>query len=182
LYLTRSVSAWLTLWLGLWWLTKHKLTRVKLRLHKLIIVLVLTPILIAQLAKIYPQQLGLTRRHMLNQAALKMWLAQPVFGVGFNQFTTQVEDYVVNNELVDFTQPAHHLGLLWLAETGLLGLLVLALTKSWKQPGLLILAPIIVLDHYLLTQQIGLLLLIIWLNWNPIITQPQSFKTTNHPY
>jgi hypothetical protein len=89
--------------------------------------------------------------------------SQPLVGVGLNQFTSRVEQYTQIREVVRFVQPVHHLGLLWLAETGLLGLMfllwVLLEIKNKKLIlPILILLPIAVLDHYLLTQNQGLLL------------------------
>ncbi len=93
-----------------------------------------------------------------------MILHQPLLGVGLNNFTAEVEKYNRSDEVVRFVQPAHHVGVLWFADTGILGLCIVAFLalkkiqlRKYVTP-LCILFPILTLDHYLLTQQTGLLL------------------------
>ncbi len=74
-------------------------------------------------AKLYPENLSLARRAWLNHAALQIFIQQPLVGTGLNLFTTQIKSTLPSQELVRFAQPAHHLGLLWLAETGFRGVL-----------------------------------------------------------
>jgi hypothetical protein len=114
------------------------------------------------------QNLSLSRRVTLNQAAIAMIDQRPQ-GVGLQAFTTQLERVSQSREIVRFVQPVHHLGLLWLAETGLLGLVALGVGLIYlkrAQPtwltGVILAAiwllPVASLDHYLLTIQTGLLL------------------------
>lgn len=147
-------------------------------------IFVLAPVV---LALTEPQTLhtSITRRVMLNQAALQMWQRFPWAGVGFNNFTPWVEIFSRSREIVRFVQPAHHLGLLWLAETGLVGIGLLAwlahrLYRQLTRPELLellaklaVLLPLASLDHYLFTLQTGLLLAILWLCW--------PLQLLNHP-
>ena len=103
-------------------------------------------------------QLSISRRITLTQAALHMWLAQPFFGAGLGQFTLFLEKFSATTEVVRFLQPVHHVGLLWLAETGVWGLALL-----WKARRYLLLAgaallPALSLDHYWLTQYNALVL------------------------
>ena len=103
-----------------------------------------------------------------------------MLGVGLNTFTAKVESYTSNPEVVRFIQPVHHIGYLLVAETGLLGIVLMASVlillirhKKIKDTSLfnkrflfLSTLPIMVLDHYLLTNQTGLLLLVLLVAYN----------------
>jgi O-antigen ligase len=128
---------------------------------------------------------SITRRQRLNQAAWHMIEQYPWLGVGLNNFTVYLEkiDGLSNElarEIVRFVQPAHHVILLWWAETGAVGMLLLMVSlawvvrPSWRQrqrqtsikfkqnllsQSLLVLSPLLALDHYLLTLASGQLLL-----------------------
>jgi len=96
-----------------------------------------------------------------------MSIHHPFIGVGVQNFTTQVEKYSPSKEVVRFVQPAHNAVLLFFAETGILGLmLVLLLCKLCKHPThvlvFLPLLPILLLDHYLLTIQSGNVLMLFY--------------------
>jgi O-antigen ligase len=169
LLLTQSISAWLTLAIGLlvlFWRQRGPLNvPVTFGAVTFIVGLFLIPLLLSITANYFPGNLSLTRRAKLNQAGLQMFLAQPVTGVGLGTFTAHVEDFSDSSEVVRFVQPAHHLGLLWLAETGLLGLgsLLLLIGVGFQKRALLgqsqtkvvwlvlTLLPIVALDHYGLT-------------------------------
>jgi O-antigen ligase len=121
----------------------------------------------------HPDVLSITRRAGLNQAALEVWQHSPVWGTGLNAFTTQLENVHPSQEFVRFVQPVHHVGFLWLAETGLIGviwaflscvLVLLTQPQSISFRSRLVavawlLLPLTSLDHYLFTNQTGLLLL-----------------------
>lgn len=127
-------------------------------------------------AGITTQQLSTSflRRNYLNDAAWQMFSKNPLTGVGFHQFTAHVEAFSQNPEVVSFAQPAHHVGLLFLAENGILGVIIIGslfwkvLNNSTTQPpyysllatGFLLL-PILSLDHYLYTLQQGWLMMIL---------------------
>lgn len=126
------------------------------------------PLVLPLLQPVFPDSSSIDRRVLLNTAAMRMWINQPVLGVGLNQFTVYLEKYAQSSEVVRFIQPAHHVGLLWLSETGLFGLiaviLILYVTVNSRQklPSLwLAVIPLAVLDHYLLTLSTGLFLLVI---------------------
>ena len=126
--------------------------------------IILIPITILFMAKAKPNILSFTRRQKLNHAALIITGRYPLFGVGLNNFTARVGEYYQDILTSSFIQPVHHLGLLILAETGFIGLttLIIILKKHWNPrlaKILFIYLPIITLDHYLLTNQVGLLLL-----------------------
>ncbi|MBD3250710.1 MAG: hypothetical protein GF381_04045 [Candidatus Pacebacteria bacterium] len=173
LFLTQSVTAWLSLVLGISWLSLQS-RQLSIRLKnwlvgKLILIfLLLCPILLLTLAQQFPQNPSVQRRANLIQASWQMVQKNPIWGVGFNQFTAVLEKYNIQTEIIRFVQPVHHLGLLGLAEGGLLlaCLLTVILIKLKRNKkftaafltSLIILLPIISLDHYLLTLQTGRLL------------------------
>ncbi len=161
--LTQSISAGLTLIWGLFFIFRKKVNWKILSVIGMGIFFI-TPLLINKATKNFNYD-SLTRRSYLQNAAIKIILDNPIMGVGLNQFTAKVEEYSQAQEIVRFVQPVHHLGLLWLAETGVLGgLLTWVLIKKINLKKialpLLLFLPIATLDHYLLTQQTGLLLTI----------------------
>jgi len=182
LFFTYSLSAWLSFVIGLaviFFLPQLSSAAQKMKLKKpqlqrclaglILMVLVGAPLLINHLSQLPIANDSLSRRQYLNEAALRIFITHPWLGVGFNQFTAKVEEYATTREVVRFIQPVHHILLLWLAETGLLGLfgLIMFWIRSHWQKLLipaLILLPIMVLDHYLLSQQTGLLLLVVFLS------------------
>lgn len=175
LYLTRSLSGWLALLLGLlaiFFVTQFQKHRTTLMLM-VGAAFCIWPVFLSFLAPQIPENTSLSRRNTLNLAAVEMLKQYPLSGVGLNNFTMLVEDHSPDREVVRFVQPAHHVGLLWLAETGMVGILFLFLVwkKIWaslsvtqKQSwmfGFLALLPIATLDHYFLTQQTGMFLVIL---------------------
>jgi len=173
LFLTQSVSAWLSLLIGLGYLSAKK---VFLRYQpavfiSFILAILIMPIFLSILSSRYSQLATLTRRNELNIAALKMIWARPVAGVGMNQFAAVLEEVHTQNEVVRFIQPAHHTVLLFVAENGVLGvLIVMIFMRSTKNTAFfsvllsgLILLPIIGLDHYLYSLPQGQLLSVLLL-------------------
>lgn len=191
LFLTQSVSAWLSLGLGLavlaltassfWEKCSFSTRQILLTATFVILSLqVLAPFLLLKLQSQIPSMPSIERRVMLNQAAWDMFLNQPLQGLGFGSFTKEVETFSNQPEIVRFVQPAHHLGLLLIAETGILGvslvvsLLLFVIRKiestSTKTSNIYTtaaltfgaaLTPIAVLDHYLLTNQTGWFLILL---------------------
>lgn len=180
LWLTQSVSAWLSLvTLCLVWLFNLPFIPQKIApaaRHNLIISVLgfflLSPLMLKQAALRWPDQPSLTRRDLLNEAAIIAWQNNPFFGLGSGQFTAKVENYSQSREVVRFVQPAHHVGLLWLSEYGLAGVVWVAVVgwlvssqSSLKKNviGLAVLLPLASLDHYLLTQPSWWYLLTVYL-------------------
>lgn len=133
-----------------------------------LLVAILVPIGLSLLSHLYTTSSSVYRRDILNIAAVEMFTKNPVVGIGSNQFTVQVQEYAELSEVIRFVQPAHHIGLLWVSETGILGvllvvmLLVPLIKKNVKISAFFyVLLPLAVLDHYLLTLQTGLLLMVI---------------------
>jgi len=189
LYLTQSWSAWLALagGVGAIWLhamlLKHKHSELwgKAILAGVLTTAVVTPFLLHELAQTFPNNTSFTRRDSLNQIAFRIWQQKPIFGVGLNQFSAEIENTTPTGEVVRFIQPAHHVGLLILAEMGIAGA-VFAVAflhalyaplsgtqrkKLWATLPCIavIFLPMAVLDHFLWTQQIGQLALMIGGVW-----------------
>ncbi len=186
LFLTQSVEAVISLlilgfalypkYLATWY-QKH--WRFPVSLHTLIMSIFaagifISPFVVHQLATDYPLNLSFVRRDQLNQAAAEMIIDRPFIGVGLNNFTANLEKYFHTPEVVRFVQPVHNVFLLWLAETGLLGgaMVAVGFWVLWQKkvlhasphaPLILILLPLMVFDHYLLTQQTGVLIVILFL-------------------
>lgn len=178
LLLTFSISAWIALLVGVLTFLLPQVMKKILGWGSLVFFLA-TPVLLEFFAWLTQSSaLSVTRRILLNAAALNMWLSHLLVGVGLHNFTVHAEKYVTSNsEVVRFLQPTHHVGLLWLSETGVLGIMVIILTaalvfKMRKRhqflPILVVLAPLLPiasLDHYLLTAQAGWLLLVWWVSF-----------------
>lgn len=125
---------------------------------------------------------SIQRRAYLNTAAIHMAYNHGLLGVGFHNFTAQVETYSSNSEVVRFVQPVHNIPLLFIAETGVTGICIAYLLYSYlskkktrlNKPELLTaVIPIALWDHYLLSLQSGILLLSLI-----IILQKQSSPDT----
>ena len=173
LWLTRSISAWSSLGIIIWLLLSDRKVKKYLLLHlnfflgTLISIMFLVPVLIHFTYQSLPDNLSLVRRETLNQAAMVMIFDHPILGVGMNNFVVNLEKYALTKEVVRFIQPVHHVGLLWLSQTGLLGVIWLIslgqkMSKQIKislSLTILVLLPILSLDHYLLTIQTGMILM-----------------------
>jgi len=202
--ITLSFSAFLGFIFGLFGLIaslyKPKLTKLVLAVG--LITFFLMPVLIQLANTQAPGHFSLSRRAMLNQAAIKMWQAFPLTGVGLNNFTVYVEQFSQSNEVVRFPQPAHHVGLLFLAENGALGIVIVAVliilnqlrTKSLRSKAknsskitlnqrpmfdpklfIIVLLPLASLDHWLITQPVGLVILTLVVSTKAILKRNSQF-------
>lgn len=146
--------AWLLI-VGLWLLTKRKKA-------------VLLSLLFFSLG-----EEAVWRRLELTGAAWKMFKTSPIFGVGFGNFIPQLPKFLIPKKLY-FWQPVHNIFLLILAETGIIGSLVIGhwslviLKRLWQKKNLALIYSLLAiifigfLDHYWLTlQQTQLLLALI---------------------
>lgn len=111
---------------------------------------------------------SIVRRLWLNEAAWKIFLDNPLFGTGLNNFTVLLEHFSSNREVLRFIQPVHHSLLLVLAEGGFLYLCwwwkyLVKLNKSYLTGKIFILVMILAFDHYLLSQAAGINLLLLFL-------------------
>lgn len=122
------------------------------------------PLGLALLSTALPAFESVWRRVYLNQAGWELFMQNPIWGQGLNTITRSIEQFTTTQETVRFIQPPHHAGILWLAETGLLGVGLLFITvKKIRFNGALLLAllPFASLDHLVITSTIlfvGLLL------------------------
>lgn len=166
LSLTQSYSAFLMLILGIIFSNiKIKKYNQKIYTYLFLLILFLTPLALF-IANKFITANSIGRRTLLNETALKMFTDKPIFGIGINNYTAELENYSVSHEAIRFVQPVHHILLLIISETGLWGISLIALALSQIKPSMRIkllasgfwLLPILTLDHYLLTQQSGLLL------------------------
>ncbi len=190
LFFTQSISGLLTLILGLAFQLKKssigeqkskaenknissffsRLNSLKLQRLTLVLIIFLTPLVIAA-GTFIDQRPSLMRRTILNQAAVKIWIKQPILGSGLNQMTAALEKVIPYQKLRGFVQPVHHVPFLWLAEAGILGVVIVILI--WRKistalkpsliRALVVISPLLVLDHYLYTLQTGRLLLVLWI-------------------
>ena len=99
------------------------------------------------------------RRMELNWLAIKMWRANPLLGVGLNNFWGKA----------GVAQPAHNIPLLWLAELGIAGILVIFQLFNYelrnKKFSIIVLVILVtaMMDHYWWTlPQNGWLLVVAW--------------------
>ncbi len=176
IFITQSWTALLTLVLGLLLMFYKKISNnfKKISTKSLAIalpsVVLAVPLLVAISAYYFPHNPSWQRRSHLNQAGITLFSKQPWLGTGLNQFAGRVEQDKLTKDVVGFVQPVHHVGILWLTETGVLGLLLMAIViaknrrKKELLYSLLVISPLLVLDHYLYTLQTGQLLLVLWLS------------------
>lgn len=169
--ITQSLTAAMTLVLYLLYLLLRRLEK-RWQLYTIIIALYLFFLLFLPLAlsQVNNSTPSVSRRNWLNQSALQIFLSQPLVGVGLNNFTIPAASISQNKEIVRFAQPVHHLLLLILAEGGLLyAAWWWQFLKQSKIAGLALkglpLLAIAALDHYLLTQAVGINLLLLFLTF-----------------
>jgi hypothetical protein len=170
--LTQSLSAILALLVGLATLFLVKKFKKKISIQNFSLIflignLIVITFLASNLIQLWPNSTSLLRRAFLNQASINM-LSENIFtGVGLQNFTANVEKYSFNREVVRFVQPAHNILMLGLAETGMVGVMIILWilipilkknTKIKHPEYLMALIPIAILDHYLISLQSGLLL------------------------
>lgn len=175
LILTFSLSAWLAAGFALaFFLAKNRLDYVqkKLLLAGVWSLIVVIPLTLAQLEQVSTNP-SLVRRAALNEIAYKQFIAHPLWGTGLNTFTSELAQTNENKVLERFIQPTHHVPLLILAETGLigvlgvLGILIWLQRKNFVTDELLlascVVVPLLSLDHYLYTLESGRLAVVVLL-------------------
>lgn len=134
----------------------------------IILLIILSPILFTRFSALLNyDNLTLLRREELTVTAGNLFLKNPVFGVGLNNFISSQQDLVVGPSR--FLQPVHNIFLLALSETGLVGFLgfVILLFPVFKlDASRYTLYAILFLgffDHYFLTLPQGYrLLFLVW--------------------
>jgi len=193
---TQSTVALCALFFGFGWKTfmnvvgwKMK-TKLALTLTVGALFLIISPFALASLAPHFPSSTSLNRRVQLNTIGWHAFLAHPFEGVGVNAFTAREHEFGEVVSSVRFIQPAHHIPLLFLAETGFLGILFIFLFFIFVHKYYSVnfahalfftlpLSLIFSLDHYVYTLQQGQLVFIfilILLLEKRKITSPQARK------
>ncbi|MBI2010203.1 MAG: O-antigen ligase family protein, partial [Candidatus Chisholmbacteria bacterium] len=130
LMLTESLSALFVLGLAIValsyprWRSTHQNRSLKMLLFLAGIVLIVWVSL--KLPNILEPE-SLSRRLSLNQAALRMIAANPLLGVGLNNFTAALPAYGEVAGSIRFLQPVHNIYLLLAAETGLISFVIVIL-------------------------------------------------------
>lgn len=140
----------------------------KWKLILVVVLILLSPILFTRFSSLLSyDNLTLLRREELTVTSWNLFLKNPIFGVGLNNFISSQQDLVAGPSR--FLQPVHNIFLLALSETGIIGflgfiILFFPIFKLNPKPYTLI--PIIFLglfDHYFLTLPQGYrLLFLIW--------------------
>lgn len=132
---------------------------------RLIMILALIPTVFV-LMKVNPLEESVVVRQQLNGAAIKLWAASPLVGVGLGNFLVELPK-MLPSKSVYFLQPVHNIYLLILAETGVVGFILFCwlLWKVFLHPfsiyhlSFTILLILGLVDHYPLSLQQGQLLL-----------------------
>ena len=163
----------------------YKRKSTKLLLHLIALVLVAVSIfLYSPLAARFLQTTfydeAVTQRIQLMEASITLWQSNILFGVGFENFLTNLPRVLPSSSTIFLLQPVHNIFLLILAETGLIGLIFffwifiqalknlfshLKKDTATQKNNIIVLtiafASVIILgmnDHYFLTLQQGQLL------------------------
>ncbi|MBT6755813.1 MAG: hypothetical protein HOA85_00885 [Candidatus Pacebacteria bacterium] len=163
LFLTQSYSAIISFIVFITLKTFPKLVK-KLSYLLFFITALTIPIMLFLLSQ-KTSFISIDRRVFLNQKAILSFTENILWGTGLNNFLYSLKT-INTSEIVRFLQPAHNIFLLWLTETGLLGIALIAVLQKQirKHVSLLtlfVLLPIVSLDHYFLTQWIGNYMLIL---------------------
>ena len=107
---------------------------------------------------------SISRRQYLLQTSIEYLhsnIKNVLWGTGMSNFTAVSEEFSPSKEVVRFNQPVHNVGWLFLVENGLSGFLVLAILLLHKgrnnsfTAALVLLFPVLIWDHYLLSIQPG---------------------------
>ncbi len=171
LLLTQSLAAWLILCLGIglgiWYRRRPpSLTILSMLIPILLILFPLTLEILYQ-TSVVSNNASIERRVQLNRIGIQLAALYPVTGTGLNTTPAVLEEVTRNEVSQRFLQPIHHTPLLILVETGLLGLLGIAIigkiasknySKDWRQAVLysgIILSSALALDHWLWTTEQG---------------------------
>lgn len=183
LILTFSRSAWLGLLLALivgWNYFRDDRLRIWIGVVSLVTVItvgLMWPLIIGRTQVIGAQeQRSVSERVSGWRDALQVWRTQPWLGVGAGNYTVALQRTFPGAPSWTY-QPVHNLGLLVLAEFGLIGLgiilaglgrMVIVVERPWWWVAPL--AVIGLFDHYFLTLYPGWLLLGLWLGlWTKIV-------------
>lgn len=185
LFFTFSRSAWLAavLWLVL---TVRDRRRTSRRQHWLTLGVLLTllttlyfPLVTTRLfGDSLPEIRAKTERVSGYAEALALWKSRPLLGVGVGNYTIALRNAFPGLPIWTY-QPAHNVPLLLLGEIGIIGVLLLIATvvQFFRVFPLrfrlcVVILPLMLLDHYLISSHAGLLLLGLF----PTLSTPHAQK------
>lgn len=161
---TQSYTAGIALSIGISLFFIHKHVSSKFLLMATLFVPIVSIILLS-LPTSFHLSSSISRRSQLQEIAVSMIKAHPFRGVGWNNFTVEMENYGYVSNTVRFLQPVHNVFLLLVSELGVVGWILLTHLgrKLSTQPtrSFMLLTPLVLigsLDHYLLTLTTGRLL------------------------
>jgi len=173
LMLTLSRSAWMIAVLGsgtLLYINWKHFSK-KQHIGLVIMLLVMAGITLPYLVVLNTSHESVFLRYDLMVSALQIFLKHPMFGSGLGTFLVHLPSVAQTRDLF-FLQPVHNIYLLWLAETGIVGTIVVVYlfiryikiifhhhTSCIFTLPLLLLLFVGLVDHYPLTIQQGQLLL-----------------------
>lgn len=177
LLLTLSGSAWISFIIGvsiIKLLSKFNKPKIKQILIPLILISSIIFIIFTR-DNLLTDNYSISRRRQLNQIAWQMFQHHPLSGVGLNNFTARIGEFGTIHTYTSFIQPPHNIFMLWLSETGFLGLiLIFFILKKMKTQtthysllttvSILMILIIGLIDHYPLTIQTGQLIALLSLS------------------
>lgn len=164
LFLTQSISAW-SAWLFFFLFQTFPQWKKKISGQLVIGIFILIPFILFHLSQNI-QDPSLERRVFLNTHAFSLFLQNPIWGTGLNQSLASGGN-LYSAETARFLQPVHNVLFLWILETGIIGAILLfkplmraIYHKTWLACVFL---PLVSLDHYLLTQWMGGIIVVLFL-------------------
>jgi lysylphosphatidylglycerol synthetase-like protein (DUF2156 family) len=188
LFFTFSRSAWFA---AIVWILVSSVfglrTSVKWIAYRLSLIAMLTalffPLVQSRLAgETVPELRSRTERISGYSEAIALWRTHPLVGIGVGNYTIWERAAFPNRAPWEY-QPAHNVPLLFLAELGVIGVLLALwiLADGFRiltpQHAMLIaLLPLLLLDHYLWSSYVGLLLFSLFFIPSPSTGHPQSAK------
>lgn len=140
----------------------------KFRVYAFLIFILISGLLLTFI-KFNPIEESIVVRGDLNMVAFRLWQLSPVIGIGAGNFLIRLPEMLPSRQIY-FLQPVHNIYLLWLVQTGLIGLIIFALyifqiirkIRSVNPVVVFSLVTILLIglfDHYFLTLQQGQIIL-----------------------
>ena len=183
LVLTFSRSAWVAALLGLG-MVFYASSQKRARAVPIVIVTIIMLVLVGRSVGL--QDESVVVREALNSSAVKMFRQSPIIGKGVNDFLVELPHSLPSRQIY-FLQPVHNIYLLVLAETGIVGFVIVTwivwkavgselrcmVYEPWKKQNrekfiihnsLIIILLLGLVDHYPLTLQQGQLMVTILLS------------------
>lgn len=164
LFLSLSLTSWVSFLIGLFLYYRAKKTKVRSVWAKVFFFIVFLSLFLPLLNGIsfISKNPSFYRRSDLLTSTYTIINKNPIFGVGYNNLTSQLEKYGFYTKDVRFNQPVHNIFVLTFVETGVfafglfLTLLLFAVRKTLKNNSVIFILLLQILflgslDHYLVT-------------------------------